>query len=820
MKKETVRKIRYVILVLGGLLIWLLFVMSGFGEAAYGAEEGSGNAIFSVDHESGFYAEDIAVLVVCPDRVKVYYTMDCSEPAQGKTGTLLYEEPIYLKAPEEESVQTIRMKAVYQDRDGSEAETDTRTYTYILGKNVKNRYNTLVASITGEPEDFFGYEKGIFVEGKVRDEFLKENPGRTDKYADANYFMEGIEAEREANIHIFSADGELKLEQDCGIRITGGSMRGQNQKSMQLFARRAYDKSGNFHAVLFSGAALKEDGTILDKENRLRFRNSGNDFDRGFIRDALVQNLAAQADFEMAAEALPVAVYLNDSYYGCMWLQEPFSSGAIENRYGDFNGEFVTLELDEENLEVKSLSEEGQDDALYQYAKEFQQFYDDFQNLSMQDDADYKTFCDTIDIDNFMRYFAIQIYIGNVDWPWNNVKAYRFVSENGEYAQEGLLDGRYRYLLFDTDLSLAAHFENNYNAYGAEEDNLAYMLYRDKVPVLGELLHRQECQDMLINDFCDLMNGVFRKENVLKEIDLLDSAREKELSYFIEHSDLTGEAVTSASVKEEIKNIKEFFRKRPKAVYQIIETDFPVCRRFLLKLQKPENAKVSVNHIREIGEDFEGYYYAECALQLEAEVEEGYVFDHWLINGKEYDSEKLELAEQDLRELLQIPQDAEYGEEIDYLEELQVELAVVEDKEAAVCIAALCEKGSDDIICLYNPSPHKVTTAGLYLTDDAEKMKKYAVPETELEAKEILILYGRRCQYTGEHRLSFNIKEGEALILSDADGVIEKLTVPDMTFEDTWYVKDLYTGEYQEMFPEELPVYLKGLKSCRDKDEK
>ena len=47
-----------------------------------------------------------------------------------------------------------------------------------------------------------------------------------------------------------------------------------------------------------------------------------------------------------------------------------------------------------------------------------------------------------LDIDEFTNYMAIELYLGNSDWPNNNVKGYR--------SQD---DGRFRFILFDLDQS-------------------------------------------------------------------------------------------------------------------------------------------------------------------------------------------------------------------------------------------------------------------------------------------------------------------------------------------------------------------------------
>ncbi len=810
MQTRTCRIIAYRLFTVSGLLV-LLFCLLFYAEDLKYTDGETGNTVFTVDNGSGFYTEDVLVSVSAPRKTEVWYTMDCSEPSPEGESSVLYEEPVLLEVTPDERVQTIKMKAWYENEEGEPAETKTYTYTYILGTGVQSRYDTLVVSVTGDPEDFFGYEKGIFVEGKLRDEFLAANPGYDGDSGDANYKMRGPESERKANVQVFSPEGMVLLNQNCGLRILGNATRMHSQKSMQLFARHSYDEWGTFHAALFPDTRKESDGTFLDRENRLSLRACGDDFNHGFMRDALIQSLARQAGFEMAREDRPVAVYLNDEYYGMSWLREPFSTGAVENEYGAFNGEFVKLNLGEHIMRVNEEASEEKNAELLPYMEEYNEIYRLCAEGDLKDDAVYQELTEKIDVENYLWYYALEMYIGNADWPFNNVNAYRYVSDTGEYAEEGIFDGRYRYLLFDTDYSLllSAH----YTAYAADADTVELLIRTEHSPVFNSLMTRQDCRDTVVNDFCDLMNGVFRYENACETLMEMDDARRNELEHFLSESDLPDEAVTMDTVDAEVELMRSYLEERPKYMYGILEANFPVCRTYELFLTGGGGARVTVNSIKNIEGDFRGIYYAECGLNLKAETQEGRKFAGWLINGEEYQEEELTLDKEDLWRLLQIPEDAQNGEPAEYLRELQIEVITEADEDTEICIAAIHEKGSGDVVCLYNPGEERRSTKGLYLSDEAGKPDKYSVPERELEPGEILILYGKKhAAVTDGCRLSFNIKNGEELIFSDASGeTLEKITVPGLTQEDTWYVKNLYTGKYEETRKEQLPGYLKEL---------
>src|SRR5690606_31774130 len=61
-----------------------------------------------------------------------------------------------------------------------------------------------------------------------------------------------------------------------------------------------------------------------------------------------------------------------------------------------------------------------------------------------------------IDVENFMDYQIAQIFVGNADWPANNVKLWRSKNEYNPTAGKGK-DGRWQWLMYDTDYSLGIY---------------------------------------------------------------------------------------------------------------------------------------------------------------------------------------------------------------------------------------------------------------------------------------------------------------------------------------------------------------------------
>ena len=193
-----------------------------------------------ISADSGFYNADLLLEAKAPENARIYYTTDGTSPT---TEDEAYSGAIELIPKETEKLYNYRFIAFYAD--GTVSDIESRTY--IVGKNVKDRYSTPVLSVYGDPEELFGYEAGIFAYGKAADEFDPDNPvyNSDGKEMNGNFMLKGRENEREVWLDIFSKDGRVLAEQKCGIRIHGKMTRYFEQKSFRLYARREYDDVKN-----------------------------------------------------------------------------------------------------------------------------------------------------------------------------------------------------------------------------------------------------------------------------------------------------------------------------------------------------------------------------------------------------------------------------------------------------------------------------------------------------------------------------------------------------------------------------------------------
>lgn len=330
---------------------------------------------------------------------RIYYTLDCSDPDQSST---LYTGPISI------SSTTILRTRVY--RDGyMESYMDAQSYLY----DVNNEGSARVVSLVSDWDNLTSQDRGIMIKGPNA---LAEFPyGSLNK--GANFWMDW---EREAHVELYLPDGAQALSQECGIKLHGQYSRAADVKAFKVIARNEYGSS-RFEYPIFTNRDYTEYQSFL-------LRASGQDYNRTFMRDSVLTTLAEDTSV-MYQESEICVCYLNGQYYSMMYLRERINTHSI-CQFEGWEGMEDDIDLVKANNNVM----QGSNDtyaALIDFLKENKN------NLNTQEV--YERIDATIDLQNYIEYMAIEIFVGNGDTL--NVKRYR----------NAKADGKWRWVLFDLD---------------------------------------------------------------------------------------------------------------------------------------------------------------------------------------------------------------------------------------------------------------------------------------------------------------------------------------------------------------------------------
>lgn len=741
-------------------LLILLIVMSIGGVVLYifyANEE-----TLYISHESGMYSGSFDLSFFTFRKGKIYYTDNGQTPRPGAEGTYEYTEALRLECEEETVIYSFQVCCFYDD--GSQSEVYRRDY--ILDPAGQERFTTdYVVSIAGDEKQLFSDEEGIFVRGNQFYEYMEAHPD-TDVLGEvvpANYY-----ADTEIPVHaaIFLGDGTQIIDQNCGIKIYGNVTRQHNQKSFRLYARYDYDKVNEFSYPFFEDLCTYEGKEPITEWQRLSFHNSGNDNDNGYIRSALMGDLARQSGYQDTLGAESVTVYINGKYMGVYWLQNTFDDRYFEERYGDYTGEVAVAEGTLSTMDASLAESEAELIA----AEDYNAFCKWLSDADVNDEEDWQRICDTIDVDNFAHYFALEYYTGNLDWPHNNVKVYRYIPAEGEAYREGtVFDGRYRFLLFDTDYSLGLHMFGTFG-YDATEKRLYGFLNTNEHTILFKALsEREEFRDLFVSKVMFLMNEIFVKQNVSDQMYALNVTRHIELRYMIEETDILKGSIWEAwgvgcgdmaKTEQEWNSILGYTDQRPQYVIEELQTEWSYGDTIALKTYTEHGGSILINGM-DAGESYEGLWINNLPLEVSCAVSPGTVIKGYTVNGSFIEGAKLCIEAEDY---------TQYGSSITVVPVVEVV------SQQSLEVVAFRTNDSQDYVVLQNTGTVTLNLGEYALGDSEDSLSGGTLPDFELAPGEKYVVYGAK--YTGEMeanstRVSYSWNDEEDICLYHEDtGII------------------------------------------------
>jgi hypothetical protein len=610
------------------------------GALVYLAKTGAVSSNFP----SGYYPESFLLELSCTDLgATIHYTLDGSLPDLSSpvySGPLdasrkiipcdsltsvpaiteLYAPPAQLQ----DRALVIRARAFKDDYIPS----DCFSAVYFF-HDISRTHTMPVLNVTASPHDLMDSENGIYVLGNVYDEWKKNNPGKPYQGdSAANYNRRGDAWRIPVQASFF--DGQRGFSIDAEMKLMGGWSRATAQKSFQLVFHDQDDRTSGLNYELFPGLSSKDgQGRKVDFFRSAIFRNGGNDWPLTQFRDPMIQGLLS--DFPLDTQAFrPVAVYLNGEYWGILNMMESYDEGYFYSHY--------RVPMDKVAvLEGLTLVGDGtprigtqEDLALYRTT------LTEIESADFTADSAYQKFDKLIDLKNHALYAAAQCWIANLDWPGNNIRYWRYTgipgTESSSAGAIGGLDGRYRWLLYDTEFSFNIYNPNTYNqnmfltitsSSGPEWPN----------PPWSTLLFRQfmknpEYSRRFVNACCDLMNSAFNESAIEQAIARMKSLYAPEMAQHQARWPLAAGG-TLEQWNKNIESILYFAKKRNPVFQGQMKSFFNLKEAAPVVVRVSSGGKVLLNNLTLSPGSFGGQYYGGNPVDLTAVPEKGYVFTGW-----------------------------------------------------------------------------------------------------------------------------------------------------------------------------------------------
>lgn len=520
------------------------------------------------------------------------------------------------------------VKAQYFDKDTPIG--DMFIGTYFIWEEGLNKYSFDVISLITDTANLFDPYKGIYVIG---DYYERIAPAEIDGGTPANYNQRGDEWEKEAHIEFFNADGQPIFDQNIGIRIFGAWSRAYAKKSFKLIPRKIYDQTGSIDFPFFEGL-MDYNGKPIESFERLLLRSGGQDWGNTLFTDPLVDSLVSDILDHQAYK--PVILFLNGEYWGIYHLREHLDQNYLESH---FNVNAYKTAIIENG---------GEGPALYYGENEDLTHYLDFINFvnetDLSVDKNFDTVKNMIDLKSFINYYCTQMFINNSDWPGNNLKIWRYTGE--QIADNEYTDGKYRYLLYDTEFSFGLFFgiEDTYNVNSFDvvstQDSYEWpnpwwsnILYKN-------LMENKAFKEEFLTTLADYLNSRFSADAINKKVLEFKEIYKPEMEEYIDRYYFFDVPNIDAWEYNEVARLIQFAEKRNEYMFVSAKEYYNIGEYFTLSVNAFNNGTLNVNNryiisFNDETKNKELTYFSDFLIEIEAKPEEGYQFDGWIINEKE-----------------------------------------------------------------------------------------------------------------------------------------------------------------------------------------
>ena len=516
----------------------------------------------------GFYNSGIEVAASVGDSdAVIHYTIDGSEPTESS--------PVYSTMIKVTATRCIRLRAFNPNRLPSKVSTAT----YFVREE---EYTLPVLSVIANRDDIFG-NQGIFT--RWQDDF-----------------------EIPAHMEYFDKNKKLVLNQDAGMQIDGGAggSRSLPQHSFRMEPGNGTLGDGDVNYKL-----------LHRRPNRTNYpsfyvRNGSNQHLTLPYKDGLEVTALGRNTYTYYSAYEPIVVYINGEFYGVYELREKINDDYLVDNY--------QMNIDSLDFLGVSYFKGQQLEALRGSIDPFIEDYEHFTRMD-PDDADYlEDVGEFLDIKCYTDYIIAESWVGNNDWPQNNIKLFRCASTG------------YRWQWAINDLEWAL----NPNGWTSSSfDHIQYMMsqgtwnYYTRFWYL--MMNNPEYKAYFVNRFADLMNTSYD----FSVIGPLENEMFKEINAEMDHEyERWGGGNVSSRMTTFMNNHNTFrseLSKRSGFVRAHLQSHFNLHRQVSVTLDvEPKGAgSIQISTITPDNYPWEGIYFGSVEVKVQAIPNPGYEFVNW-----------------------------------------------------------------------------------------------------------------------------------------------------------------------------------------------
>lgn len=526
--------------------------------------------------QSGIYGTTVNVEITNPNGAgsTIYYTTDGSEPTTASnvySGTAI---PIFYS-------NVLRARAF----ENGFLPSPITAASYLLGID----HETPVISIITDNSNLYG-PTGIFDNWQY-------------------------DWQRAAHIDYFTEDSmALLFSQNTGMQVDGGwgGSRSHPQHSFRLELANGTLGEDPVHYPIIPNRPNR------DKYSNFYLRNGSNQFLQFPYKEAYQEQALSGTTKNYYSAWRPVTVYINGGYFGLYELRE-----KMDDEY--FN---IYDDADKDSIDILSLSAWNNSvlrSVVGNPVDTFYTIYNQFNGLNPNSTTYWEDADQYFDQTYYTDYIIAESWVGNTDWPQNNIKIYR----------SNATDFRYRFCTIDMELAL-----NPYAWSDCYSDHISYMLGQSTdnpfINIWLQGMQNNRFHDYFINRFADVMNTEYLPE---RTIPLENSFFNQTVVEMQNEYQRWGDPNNIPGQMTDFYNshltMQSEMTERTNQVRNHIENNFNLPNQVDLTLDVHPNGagKIHISTIEPTEYPWNGVYFNGVPIKIEAIPSPGYTFANWGTNG-------------------------------------------------------------------------------------------------------------------------------------------------------------------------------------------
>ncbi|MCB9256606.1 MAG: CotH kinase family protein [Chitinophagales bacterium] len=556
-----------------GASTWAVFDNPSNGASNTGAKTKYANPVlFSLN--PGFYsgAQSLSLSTTEPNST-IRYTTNGSEPTGASTA---YSGPINIS-----STTVIRARAFSSNNLVLPSHIETNTYFINVNhatKTISVCGNTLANLFNGNQNDYKG------------------------------------------SLELFETDGSFLTEATGEFNKHGNDSWSYDQRGVDFIARDQFGINFALEDEIFDTKNRDEFQRVILKcgaSDNYPFENGG-----AHIRDAYINEMSQLGDLRLDERSNEFAVvYLNGNYWGVYDIREKTDDNDFTSYYYDQDVPYIQY--------LKTWGGTWEEYGAPNAQNDWDNLVNFINANNMTIPANYAYVDSLYNTGSLIDYFILNSFVVCSDWLNWNTGWWRGLDPNGDKK-------KWRYTLWDMDATFG-HYINytgipnqSANADPCDPESLGDPGGQGHVPIWNKLLTNDEFFSDYINRYAELSSSVFSCDSMHNLLDRMVAEIQPEMPAHIARW-----GGTMTEWQSNVQDIHDFIDTRCVTIATgIVDCYQPAISgpyEITVNVSPAGSGDVQLHTITPNSYPFTGTYFGGVNINLDADANTGWVFDHWEI---------------------------------------------------------------------------------------------------------------------------------------------------------------------------------------------